>query len=130
MKRRNAMLLGLAFLLMVAGYVAWCWRPFYLRTPVRPCLPDQQLALFEQWRVEHPDWDRSPFDGRMAVRMLIRPWYDYRGMVTANAIYNNGERMICQIDHTPTRRVAILKLVNVDGKWTREDAAAKGARKP
>lgn len=117
MKRRNAILLGLVFLMMIAGYLAWCWRGFYLTTPFKGYMRDEHLVLVQQWRAKNPGWDDVPFNGRLALRMLMRPWYDYRGVVVATISYNTGESMVCMIQHTVTRRHTALRFANADGTW-------------
>jgi len=65
MKLRHAMILGLVFLLGVVGYVAWCWRGYYLRPSMTfsENLPPDAVAMIEEWHQQDPLWG-----GRTAVR--------------------------------------------------------------
>ena len=67
MKRRNAILLGLAFLLMAGGYIAWCWGPFYLPPKVTYNIDflwtPQAKDLVEKWRTANAGWDDMPLAG-------------------------------------------------------------------
>jgi hypothetical protein len=134
MKRRNAILLGLVFLLMVAGYLAWCWRGFHLPTKFSYHLgfveAPQVETLVENWHTEHAGWDAPRFDGRLALRMLILPWYDYRGSTTAFLDHRGDDRIECRIIAPHARKMAVLWFVKVDGNWSLESEATRATRKP
>ena len=134
MKRHNAIILGLAFLLMVAGYVAWCWRAFYLVPPfhynVRFADVPEARTLVEQWRAGHTGWDRPQFDGKRAVRMLVRPWYDHRGSTIAFLDQHKEEGIVCRLVAAHARQLVILRWHKVDGSWSLESEEKRPMRKP
>jgi hypothetical protein len=75
MKRRNAFLLGSAFLLVLAGYVAWCWRAFYLSPPVHYAnAPSEEvIGLIKRWQKESPLGAPVSFHLQNAIHMLAKP---------------------------------------------------------
>jgi len=126
--------LGLVFLLLVAGYVAWCWRAFYLVPPFHYNVgfvgAPQARALVEKWQAEHEGWDQPRFDEKRALRMLIRPWYDHRGSTIAFMDRNDEERIECRLIAGHARQVAILRWQKVDGTWSVENEETRPMRKP
>ena len=76
MRKSNAILLGLVFLLMTAGYLAWCWRPFYLERTFtyESNVPPDAIVAVKAWRKGIDYWDKLPFRYDMAVYLLGRPW--------------------------------------------------------
>jgi hypothetical protein len=104
MKRRNAILLGLAFLLVLAGYVAWCWRPFYSPPSIRyePNVPKEAIVQVERWRLTK--WKSSgpmPFSWKNAYYLLKDPYI--RESLRKRATYNPDFRAVyiktAQSDH-------------------------------
>jgi len=134
MRKRSAILLGSAFLLMLAGYVAWCWRAFYLPTPfhynVRFSGVPEARILVEEWQAAHEGWDASRFDGKRAMRMLVRPWYDHRGSTIAFMDRHDGERIVCRLIAPHARQLVILRWDKVDGSWSLESEEKRPMRKP
>ncbi len=117
MKRRKAMLLGLAFLLTVA----WCWRGFYL--PARIIYDTsfihapQAKTMAERWQAEHKGWDDLQLHGMRALRMLRRPWYDYRGSTRVYLEEHNDDRIECRF-YGRDEQLKILGWEKVDGTWS------------
>ena len=134
MRRRNAILFGLVFLLMITGYIAWCWRAFYLPTKFGYQLSFLKVpyaeALVKKWHTEHAGWDAPRFDGRLAVRMLIRPWYDYRGSTNAFLDHLGEGAIECRIVARHARKVVVLRFVKVDGNWVMENETTRAMRMP
>jgi len=134
MKRCNAIILGIAFVLIMTGYVAWCWRAFYLvplfRYNTRFAGAPEARTLVEKWRVEHEGWDQPRFDGKRALRMLIRPWYDHRGSTIAFMDRHDDERIVCRLIAAHARQVAILRWQKVNGAWSVENEETRPMRKP
>jgi len=99
MKRRNAILLGLAFLLMVAGYVAWCWRAFYLPTPVRyaDAPSEEVIGVIKRWQKESPLGDPVSFDLTLAFHLLVQPWRHSRQTMEARLARTESGEMVCEI---------------------------------
>jgi len=83
MKRRNAIFLGSVFLMMLAGYVAWCWRGYYLRPSMTfsENLPPDAAAMMEGWHQQDPLWAPSPFSVMDAARRLSRPWEEEKSFI-------------------------------------------------
>ena len=84
MKLRHATILGLVFLLGVAGYVAWCWRPFYLKQTIAfgEDIPPEVVAAVKEWRETDPSWGPEKFRPREALSLLTNPRDGYYDTVT------------------------------------------------
>jgi hypothetical protein len=56
MRKRNAIICGSAFLLVLAGYVAWCYQYAYLRRPFHYTgnIPPEVVRMAEQYRKTDP----------------------------------------------------------------------------
>lgn len=82
MKKRNAIILGIGFLLIVAGYAAWCWRPFYLRPTLvyEDGVPPEAKKAVEQWFKDNPYGYSEPFPFTLSnsTHRLAKPWLDNR----------------------------------------------------
>lgn len=84
MRKRNAILCGSVFLLVLAGYVAWCWRPFYLKQPIvfENDIPPEVVAAVKEWRETDPSWAPEKFRPREALSLLTNPRNGYYDTVT------------------------------------------------
>ena len=116
MKRRNAILLGVAFVMLIVGYVAWCWRPFYLRPLFRyhDNVPPDAVAVIEDWRRNSPDWEPSEFEIRHALKRLGQPW-EARYSFKVNVLFFSEENAIGIGD--PFECVMPYHFVKEDGRW-------------
>ena len=114
MKRRNAIVPGLVFLLMLAGYVAWCWRPLYLgRTfAYESSVPPDAIPVVEKWRKQQPSYRPRSFHVRTAIRLLGQPWKP--PSKTRVFFETNWDTVIVDSKSHPFARAAFKK---VDGQW-------------
>jgi hypothetical protein len=120
MKRRNAILLGSVFLLVMAGYVAWCWRPFYSHIAIEypRDIPPDAVAEIEKWRKEYPLWQPEPFELVFAIRLLANPW-DYHREACVYRSKGREKKDVLVV----SEKGACLSdacFAQVDGKWTRD----------
>jgi len=122
MRKRNAILLGSAFLLTVAGYVAWCWRPFYMPTKAR--YPDgsskEVVAVVNQWRGENRLGMPSRFDRQLALEMLRHPWRNYRGQAEVRVIHSVSGAMEIYIITSEGCFLSEDHYLKKNGKWIAE----------
>ena len=123
MKRRNAILLGSVFLLITAGYVAWCWRPFYSPRPVRYTdAPSEEVkALVERWQSESQFGMPYSFDRDIAIRLLANPWRPYRQPMEVQLARTESGEMMCEISNGGGSCImAGDRYIKRDGKWMNE----------
>ncbi|MEK7951800.1 hypothetical protein [Luteolibacter soli] len=76
MKRRTAILLFGALLLSMSGYVAWCWRPFYVKPRLKfagNMSPGSRRSA-EEWRGASSYPAPLGFDWSEAWQNLQHPW--------------------------------------------------------
>lgn len=124
MKRRNAILLGLAFLLMMAGYVAWCWRAFYLPTPVRytDTPSEEVIGLIRRWQEERPLGAPISFDPEHAIWLLGKPWRPYRQPMEVQVTRLGSGDMECQIwSGGESCIISQDRYLKRNGKWINEN---------
>lgn len=114
MRKRNAILLCLAFVLLMAGYVAWCWRGFYLRASFdySAGVPEDARVILENWRKNDPHWEPVPFSSRLAVGWLIRPWASRR-QVDVDRLGIADRIVVSDQGHTRSAHV----FLKYDGRW-------------
>jgi len=117
MKRRNAILLGSAFLLMLAGYVGWCWQNFFLRPSFEyeKGLPQEGVKAIDQWRMESPSWEPAPISFRTAFDALSQPW-DIRRRIN---VYQLEPGLLVVTEMHAVRPSGFFRVR--DGHWEKAD---------
>ena len=108
MRKRNAIIVGSAFLLITAGYVAWCYQHSYMRRPFHYAanIPPEVVAMAEQYRKTDPGLalDRAGWSLRDISYTLSNPYrplrypihVDYRGDTEiAVAVKGGCHLMVC-----------------------------------
>lgn len=76
MKKSRMLLLFGGLFLMLVGYVAWCWRTFYLRAPMPDLssMPEEAQAAatteIERWKLRNPE----EFNGGRMKELLMNPY--------------------------------------------------------
>ena len=119
MRKRNAIICGSAFLLVLAGYVAWCWRSYYLPIPVtyQNGASDDVVALVDKLRKEDPFWRPHPMNKDGAILMLMKPWLSFRGSIHVHVTQSSDGRMECHILGGQSDMLSSDRYVKENGKW-------------
>ena len=85
MRKKRATILFGSLLLLVAGYVTWCARPFYMKPPINtlksagnPADEAMMANLINGWRRDTDRFSPAEFDPGVLWRGLLRPW-QYQG---------------------------------------------------
>jgi len=121
MRKRNAILLGSVFLLMLAGYVAWCWRPFYSQASIKyeHDVPREALDQVERWRLK--TFSLRPFLWKDAYYLLNLPYI--RENTRLKASFNPDYRAV-YIKH-PASSQPVACFIMESGIWRGYDALGK-----
>ena len=114
MRRQKAIILGIGFLLISVGYVAWCWRPFYLRPTLiyDDNVPPAAKVAVEKLHKDQNLWGPSPFNLKYAIHLLGKPWkntMEYRVLCKPEWNLVNVKMMASPYVSTT--------LIKEDGEW-------------
>jgi hypothetical protein len=123
MRKRNAILLGLGFLLTVVAYVAWCWRPYYQRVPLAYSedIPPEVVVAVKEWRERDPRWGPEAFELGGAISRLGKPSNLYFDTVWITS--NSHDKRIAVKE--PSACFGRGYFVIQDGKWKGYDFHGK-----